>query len=304
MKIFPAIVLSGCIALSTLVSCRAIVSVMNDDKVIAQVGKHRLTQSDVRPFIPEGTSPDDSVRIVMRYINVWASEQIFADEAEKRLSKEEKDVTEELEEYRMALLRYRYEQRYINERLDNLKLEIQKPEFLEGKGLSNEVNIRIFCYDAQDEMIVRHFTEQLIVDQSLDCHLIERNLYKVFLSICDDKRITEKAVQMEEKKGKEFLFHNLQKFANNKSFVEKMQYEPHEPGDVLLLTGVGEVFPFMRIHSLLEALQPEFPDIPILVMYPGTYDGRFVRLFDKLEPNPYYRAFNIIGIDGSNNHVL
>ena len=86
----------------------------------------------------------------------------------------------------------------INERLDNLKLEIQKPEFLEGKGLSNEVNIRIFCYDAQDEMIVRHFTEQLIVDQSLDCHLIERNLYKVFLSICDDKRITEKAVQMEE----------------------------------------------------------------------------------------------------------
>jgi hypothetical protein len=91
----------------------------------------------------------------------------------------------------------------INERLDSLKLEIQKPEFLEGKGLSNEVNIRIFCYDAADEMIVRHFTEQLIVDQSLDCHLIERNLYKVFLSICDDKRITDKASQMEEKKGKE-----------------------------------------------------------------------------------------------------
>ncbi len=189
----------------------------------------------------------------------------------------------------------------INERLDNLRIEIQKPEFLEGKGLSNEVNIRIFCYDAQDEMIVRHFTEKLIVDQSLDCHLVERNLYKVFLAICDEKRITDKASDMEEKKGKDFLFKNLQKFANNKSFVYKMQYEPHEPGDVLLLTGVGEVFPFMRIHSLLEALQPEFPDIPILVMYPGKYDGRFVRLFDKLEPNPYYRAFNIIGTDGSNN---
>ncbi len=188
----------------------------------------------------------------------------------------------------------------INERLDSLKLEIQKPEFLEGKGLSNEVNIRIFCYDAADEMIVRHFTEQLIVDQSLDCHLIERNLYKVFLSICDEKRITDKASQMEEKKGKDFLFQNLQKFANNKSFVEKMQYEPHEPGDVLLLTGVGEVFPFMRIHSLLEALQPEFPDIPILVMYPGKYDGRFVRLFDRLESNPYYRAFSIIGNENSN----
>ena len=188
----------------------------------------------------------------------------------------------------------------IKERLDNLKLEIQKSEFLEGKGLSNEVNIRIFCYDAKDEMAVRQFTEQLVVDQSLDCHLIERNLYKIFLSICDDKRITDKIPQMEEKKGKEFLFQNLQKFANNKAFVEKMQYAPHENGDVLLLTGVGEVFPFMRIHSLLEALQPEFPDIPILVMYPGKYDGRFVRLFDRLESNPYYRAFSIIGNENSN----
>ena len=182
----------------------------------------------------------------------------------------------------------------ITERLDNLKLEIQKPEFLEGKGLSNEVNIRIFCYDPKDEMTVRRFVEQLIVDQSLNCNLIEKNLYKTFLSICDDKRITEKAADMEVKKGKDFLLQSLQKFANNKSFVEKMQYEPHEPGDILLLTGVGEVFPFMRIHSLLEALQPIFSDIPILVMYPGKYDGRFVRLFDKLEPNPYYRAFNIV----------
>ena len=54
----------------------------------------------------------------------------------------------------------------INERLDSLRSEIQTKEFLEGKGLSNEVNIRIFCYDPKDEMIVRHFTEQLIVDQS------------------------------------------------------------------------------------------------------------------------------------------
>lgn len=183
----------------------------------------------------------------------------------------------------------------IYERLDKLKEEIQKPGFLEGRGLSNEVNIRIFCYEPEDEMIVRHFTEQLVVDQSITCHLIEKNLYRIFLSICDDKRIADKAPQMEEKKGTVFLLKNLQRIANNRVFVNKMQYEPHEQGDVLLLTGVGEVFPFMRIHALLEALQPEFSDIPILVMYPGNFDGRFVRLFNKLEPNPYYRAFNIIG---------
>ena len=69
----------------------------------------------------------------------------------------------------------------LNERLDNLKQEIQQEEFLEGKGLSNEVNIRIFCYDPKEEMTVRHFIEQLMVDQSLECHLIQCNLYQIFL---------------------------------------------------------------------------------------------------------------------------
>lgn len=182
----------------------------------------------------------------------------------------------------------------LNIRLDKLKHDMQQEEFLLGKGLSNEVNIRIFCYDSKEEMTVRHFIEQLMVDQSLECHVIQCNLYHIFLEICDEKRITNGVPAMEEKKGKDYLLQQIQRFANNKAFVDKMQYEPHNTGDVLMLTGVGEVFPFMRIHSLLEALQPEFSDIPILLFYPGKYDGRFVRLFDQLEPNPYYRAFNIV----------
>ena len=56
----------------------------------------------------------------------------------------------------------------IKERLDKVRVLIQKSDFLEGKGLSNEVNIRIFCYDPEDEMIVRHFVNQLETDQSLE----------------------------------------------------------------------------------------------------------------------------------------
>ena len=77
--------------------------------------------------------------------------------------------------------------------------------------------------------------------------------------------------------------------------IRKLQYAPHRPGDVLLLTGVGEAFPFIRVHTLLEALQPHFSDIPILrYMYPGEFDGHFLRLFNRLRPNDYYRAFNVI----------
>ena len=182
----------------------------------------------------------------------------------------------------------------IKERLDKVRTLIQKPEFLEGKGLSNEVNIRIFCYEPGNEMVVRHFVNHLETDQSLDCHLIVCNLYKIFLSICDDMDITDAIPDMEEADGSAYLLEQLNSAIGNGEFIDKIQYEPHESGDVLMLTGVGEVFPFMRIHTLLEALQPYFSDVPILVMYPGEFDGRHVKLFNRLTPNDYYRAFNVI----------
>ena len=155
-------------------------------------------------------------------------------------------------------------------RLDKLRALMQEPEFLEGKGLSNEVNIRIFCYDPSEEMMVRHFLEQILTDPSMNCHLIEYNLYKIFLSICEDKRIVKAIPAMEDKKGKAFIRDQMSQMANNMAFVNKMKYEPQEAGDVILITGVGDAFPFIRIHDLLNAMQPEFPNVPILVFYPGT----------------------------------
>lgn len=182
----------------------------------------------------------------------------------------------------------------ISERLDNLRKVIQEEDFLAGRGLSNEVNIRIFCYDAADEMTVQHFLQQLSTDQTIGCHIIECNLYKTFLSICDDLDILDAIPEMEESDGGIFLLEQLHSAIGEGEFIDKIQYSPHEKGDVLMLTGVGDVFPFMRVHALLEALQPYFSDIPILVMYPGVFDGHHLKLFDRLQPNDYYRAFNLI----------
>lgn len=183
----------------------------------------------------------------------------------------------------------------IKERLDQLRHEVQKPDFLEGKGLRNEVNIRIFCYDPAEEITVQHFINQLKTDQTISCRVIECNLYKTFLAICDDLDITDAIPDMEESDGGIFLLEQLHSAIGEGEFIDKIQYSPHENGDVLMLTGVGDVFPFMRVHALLEALQPYFSDIPILVMYPGEFDGHSLRLFNRLQPNDYYRAFNIIG---------
>ena len=183
----------------------------------------------------------------------------------------------------------------LNERLDKLKALVQDKDFLEGKGLSNEVNIRIFCYAPEDEMTVTHFLNQLITDQSLDCHLIECNLYKLFIEICEDLDILDSIPDMEESEGSEYLLEQLHSAIGENEFIDKMREKYQtQTGDVMLLTGVGDVFPFMRVHKMLEAMQPFFSEIPILVMYPGVFDGNYLRLFDRLTPNPYYRAFNVV----------
>lgn len=99
-------------------SCRAISSFLTDSEVVAQVGTDKLYRSDLDKIIPKGMMPEDSVRMARQYIRTWASDQIFLKVAMEQLSKAERDVTLELEDYRKSLLKYRYEQLYVNERLD------------------------------------------------------------------------------------------------------------------------------------------------------------------------------------------
>lgn len=182
----------------------------------------------------------------------------------------------------------------LNENLDKVRNLLTDPDFLESRGLSNEVNIRIFCYEPEDEMAVRHFVKQIRKDRALPCRLIENNLYKVFLECCEKKRILKAIPGIEEKKGTKYLQEQLEKAVTVQTYVDCICKEPFEQGDVLLLTGVGDVFPFMRVHNLLEALQPKVGSTPILVMYPGDFDGRHLSLFDRLPKSSYYRAFNVI----------
>ena len=108
-----------------LVSCNAISSLIHDDDVVARVGRTKLYKSEVERFIPNMIPAEDSTRLAEQYINTWAMDLLYLDVAETQLSKEELDVTADLEDFRRSLLKYRYEQRYINDRLDTLITEDQ-----------------------------------------------------------------------------------------------------------------------------------------------------------------------------------
>ena len=182
----------------------------------------------------------------------------------------------------------------IVERLTSLEKNFTNEQFLTNRGLSNEVGIYIFAYDPKEEMAVQEFAKRQTGRGRSGYHVIEFDLYKTFLQICDERKITKSIPSMQERKGSEYLKEQLKKVANPEAFAKKMNYEPHEYGDILLITGVGKVYPFLRVHTFLESIQHMFEDIPIIVMYPGKYDGQTLVLFNKFFDANHYRSFAIV----------
>ncbi len=120
------------IVLPMLASCKAISEFFDKEEVVAEVGQAKLRKSELDRVVPAGLPAEDSVRLARQYINTWALDQVFLNVAEQQLSKTEKDVTRELEAYRTSLLKYRYEQLYVNERLDTAVSDDAVQEYYEA----------------------------------------------------------------------------------------------------------------------------------------------------------------------------
>ena len=169
----------------------------------------------------------------------------------------------------------------IKQELDKIRNRIADPNFLSNKGLSNEVGIHVFCYDPAEEIIVRDFIARLQAESGTPYHI-------------EDKRVLSSVAGLEEKRGKDYLLKQLQKIATPEALLKYMKYEPHERGDVLFITGVGKIYPFMRSHKMLNSMQHLFEDIPIVMFYPGSFNGKDLGLFGKFLDGHYYRAFNLL----------
>lgn len=118
--------------LLTLCSCKAISELVHDDQVVARVGDWKLYRSQLSGYIPDYATPEDSASLAAQYINSWAKELLYLKVAEEQLSKGELDVSPELENYRRSLLKFRYEEKYIGERLDSVVTQEQIAEYYEA----------------------------------------------------------------------------------------------------------------------------------------------------------------------------
>ncbi|MGN0190845.1 MAG: hypothetical protein ACI39U_04250 [Candidatus Cryptobacteroides sp.] len=162
------------IAASVLI-CTALSACEWVDKVItgetvASVGKVRLSRAELDKALPSGLLPEDSVRLAHQYINSWASEIVFLQVAESQLTKEELDVSEELEEYRRSLLKYRYEQRYVNERLDTIFTEKQIKDYYDAHQERFVLRVPVVRADflciSPDSPYIDEFRENIATDDA------------------------------------------------------------------------------------------------------------------------------------------
>ena len=118
--------------------------------------------------------------------------------------------------------------------------------FCKIKGYPNEVGLYIFAYPPEEEMAVRAFVREIRAEYAGEqdkCRVIIYDLYEILLDICRERRILDRIGQMEKQRGQEFMRQQIQRIAPPQAYVDKMKYEPHRAGDVVMIGGVGRVYP-------------------------------------------------------------
>lgn len=185
----------------------------------------------------------------------------------------------------------------LKSRLNQIMDRIQSPELLNNSGLGNEIGFYIFDYPPEEELTVREhvqFIMDTLAKKKPDLKIVHINLFKLLIDYLKARDLFCKALNTEATKGKEALlkllkgpFHE-EKIA--KAFVEAAKPESCH---VVIMTGVGNAWPLFRSHTLLSNLHPIMAGTPLVIFYPGVYNGQTLSLFGRL-PNNYYRAFRLV----------
>ena len=85
--------------------------------VLVSVGGHSLSRSEVEAVIPRTLSSADSLLVAESYVKKWVKDVLVYDVAEENLGEEMADVERLVEAYRHSLIRYRYQEQLVRERL-------------------------------------------------------------------------------------------------------------------------------------------------------------------------------------------
>jgi len=185
--------------------------------------------------------------------------------------------------------------------LEHLTAVLSSKKFLNKQGLGNELPFFIFPYDPRDELEIKVMLPRLIKKLSeAKINTLQIDLYDLSIEIIERRGIWENVLNSEGEISKAELKELLQGVLDTENHLipaikKKMDQSQF---DILLITGIGEVFPYIRSHNVLNNLQSTAKEQPTVMFFRGKYehsleDGASLQLFGRLQDDKYYRAFNI-----------
>ena len=187
-----------------------------------------------------------------------------------------------------------------NERLDKIWNRISDEDFLANRGVANEVRYYVFDYEPCDELIIREKIKALKKQNNPEAdgfQIVEYDLYEMVIQILEEKGYIEKCIKFEDDKGMEYLYTAVTKMlrlTNDDNLIVSRILSNTPKNAVVFLTGVGKVFPFVRSHNVLNNLHQVLDSVPVVMFYPGTWNGQSLSLFGTITDGNYYRAFPLI----------
>ncbi len=193
------------------------------------------------------------------------------------------------------------------ERFEHLAKVISSERFLKKEGLGNEVPFFICPFDPRDAFAMGQQIEQLakhLRNRNPAVRVLTINLYDLTIELLRGRDIWDRVLEIEPTIDKAQLKELLQNVLDPETHLAPaiQARMARSEFDVLFLTGVGEVFPYIRSHAVLNNLQRIAKDQPTVLFFPGEYVqsnelGASLVLFGRLKGDKYYRAFNIYHFD-------
>jgi len=188
----------------------------------------------------------------------------------------------------------------IEKRLDDLERIIKKPSFRENKGLGNEVGYYIFDYSPEKELYVRDRIEYIKIKNEKSNNkfkIVVFDIYEIIIDILKERNYLEKCYQFEQKSGFDRITRavgNMLRLTSSDGLIIEHIKENTPEKAIIFITGIGKCYPMVRSHTLLNNLHQVIDHVPVVLFYPGKYDGQELVLFGKIKDDNYYRAFKLV----------
>lgn len=189
----------------------------------------------------------------------------------------------------------------MQDKFQHLYAVISGQRFLKKQGLGNEVPFFICPFKPEESVDMERLRHKLVnrLEQT-GVRILQINLYDLSIEILKERNIWNQVLEIEASVSKDQLKELLQGVLDPETHLVPAIATKlaDEDFDVLFLAGVGEVFPYIRSHNVLNNLQSTAKEKPTIMFFPGAYthtleSGASLDLFGKLHDDKYYRAFNI-----------